>query len=200
MMNNGLLDWAVKSRALPGETESGDRCVVLEVWGGVLVAVIDGIGHGAEAARAADCAVQTIEENAARTFLSLLQQCHYNLLNTRGVVLSLAFLDKQRTMTWMGIGNVEGRLVRRRVQYAEKSESLLLRTGVVGGDTLPAFYPRGVTLIRGDMLIMATDGIRGDFEDIIDVESEPDEIAAKLIAQKSRLNDDALVFVGRYMG
>lgn len=201
-MKTGVIEWAAKSRSLPGETECGDRCVVLEVWGGVLVAVVDGVGHGSEAARAANRAIKTIEDNATRSFSSLLLQCHEDLLRTRGAVLSLAFLDNRRTMTWMGIGNVEGRLVRRRVQYAEKSESLLLRNGVVGGDNahLPAFYPRGVSLIRGDLLILFTDGIRNDFEDTLEVDDPPHKIAEDIITYNSRPNDDALVFVGRYIG
>lgn len=202
MNKTSVVEWSVRSRTLPGESFCGDRCLVMEVWEGVLIAVIDGIGHGEEAAKAAEVAAHTIEENATRSFSSLLQQCHAELQKTRGVVLSLAFLDNQRTMTWMGVGNVEGRLVRRRVQYAEKTESLLLRPGVLGGDTemLPAFYPRGVALVRGDLLVMATDGVKNDFADDIDVAAGPKKIAEDIIANKSRLNDDALVFVGRYTG
>jgi phosphoserine phosphatase RsbX len=202
MNKTGVVEWSVRSRTLPGETLCGDRCLVKQVWEGVLVAVIDGIGHGEEAARAADVAAETIEANAERSFSLLLQQCHSNLQKTRGVVMSLAYLDDQRTMTWMGIGNVEGRLVRRRVQYAEKIESLLLRPGVIGGDAegLPTFYPRGLALVRGDLLIMATDGVKNDWETNIDIASGPKKIAEDIIAKKSRANDDALVFVGRYTG
>lgn len=167
-----------------------------------MIAVVDGIGHGKEAAKAAELAIKTIEDNATRSFSSLLLECHTNLQGTRGAVMSLAFLDSRRTMTWMGIGNVEGRLVRRGVHSLDKAESLLLRTGVIGGETdnLPAFYPRGVALIRGDVLVLATDGIKNNFEREVDVMQSPDEIADELITNHSRPNDDALVFVGRYIG
>lgn len=202
MKKTGVVEWSVRSRTLPGETICGDRALVMEVWEGVLVAVIDGIGHGEEAAKAAQVAAETIEAHATRSFSLLLQQCHINLQKTRGVVMSLAYLDDQRTMTWMGVGNVEGRLIRGRVQYNDKTESLLLRTGIVGGDndTPPTFYPRGLALVRGDLLIMATDGIRNDFDHDIDVAAGPKRIADDIIANKSRPNDDALVFVGRYTG
>jgi serine/threonine protein phosphatase PrpC len=201
-MKTGVVEWAVQSRSLPGQTECGDVSLVLEVAGGVLVAVIDGLGHGREAALAADVAVNTIKENTERSFSSLLQECHSNLLKTRGVVLSLAFLDYDRTMTWMGIGNVEGRLVRRRIRYAEKSESLLLRTGVVGGDAddTPSFYSRGLSLVRGDILILATDGIRGNFDEAVDTSMNPETIAENIIDNYSIAYDDALVFVGKYIG
>ena len=74
MKKTGVVEWSVRSRSLPGETFCGDRCLVMEVWEGVLVAVIDGIGHGEEDARAAKCAVETIQAHANRTFSLLLQQ------------------------------------------------------------------------------------------------------------------------------
>lgn len=202
MKKSSIVEWSVRERTLPGETFSGDRCLVKEVWEGVLIAVIDGIGHGAEAAKAADCALETIEANADRSFSLLLQKCHANLKRMRGVVMSLAYLDDQRTMTWMGIGNVEGRLIRRRMQYNDKTESLLLRPGVIGGenDVVPTFYPRGLALMRGDLLIMATDGIKNDFDNDIEVAAGPKRIAEEIIATKCKPNDDALVFVGRYTG
>src|SRR5207247_350114 len=48
-----LIEWGVASLAMPGEAESGDRHLVKSVGTGVLVAVVDGLGHGAGAASAA---------------------------------------------------------------------------------------------------------------------------------------------------
>src|SRR5438132_6905050 len=56
-----LIEWGVASLALPGEAESGDRHLVKPVGTGVLVAVVDGLGHGAEAASAAKAAVAALE-------------------------------------------------------------------------------------------------------------------------------------------
>ena len=49
-----MIEWGVASRALPGETRSGDLHVVESFAGGALVAAVDGLGHGEEAADAAD--------------------------------------------------------------------------------------------------------------------------------------------------
>src|SRR5256885_9190382 len=59
-----LIEWGVASLALPGEAESGDRHLVKPVGTGVLVAVVDGLGHGAEAAAAAQAAVAALERHA----------------------------------------------------------------------------------------------------------------------------------------
>ena len=48
-----LLEWGVATRALEGQSESGDMAVVVPFDHGVLAAAVDGLGHGPEAARAA---------------------------------------------------------------------------------------------------------------------------------------------------
>src|SRR5437867_365164 len=48
-----LVHWAVATLALEGERESGDLHLVQPVTDGVLIAVVDGLGHGEEAAAAA---------------------------------------------------------------------------------------------------------------------------------------------------
>ena len=63
-MKRTLVDWSAASRARAGEKESGDRCVVKVQADGALLAVADGLGHGAEAALAADLAVRTVERYA----------------------------------------------------------------------------------------------------------------------------------------
>src|SRR4029077_9723821 len=50
------LDWGVAGLPLDGQAESGDRHVVQPFPGGFLLAVIDGLGHGSEAAMAATTA------------------------------------------------------------------------------------------------------------------------------------------------
>ncbi|MFZ3285209.1 MAG: hypothetical protein WA191_00020, partial [Telluria sp.] len=54
-----LLDYACAGRALPGQAVSGDACLVRPFPDGVLLAVIDGLGHGAGAAEASRTAIVT---------------------------------------------------------------------------------------------------------------------------------------------
>ena len=105
-----LLEWGVAARALPGERASGDLHLVETFTGGVLVAVVDALGHGEDAAVAARLAVATLAKYASEPVDALVQRCHQALRRrTRGVVMSLASFDAtERTMTWLGIGNVEG--------------------------------------------------------------------------------------------
>ena len=47
------IDTGVATLPLPGEPESGDLSLVKRIGSGTLVAVVDGLGHGQEAASAA---------------------------------------------------------------------------------------------------------------------------------------------------
>jgi hypothetical protein len=51
------LEWSHAARALPGQHEIGDACWVLETPALVRLAVVDGLGHGPEAAKAAAVAL-----------------------------------------------------------------------------------------------------------------------------------------------
>src|SRR5207249_5653266 len=92
-----LIDWGVATLALAGEAESGDLHLVKPVGRGVLVAAVDGLGHGAEAAAAARTAVTTLDRHADEFLIPVVRKCHEALIGTRGVVMSLAYLDGARS-------------------------------------------------------------------------------------------------------
>src|SRR5436190_181140 len=111
-MKTAEFEWGVAQLTLPGEHECGDRYLVEPFEGGALVALVDALGHGSEAARAAEAAVVTLGRNAKESLEVLLQRCHAGIRGTRGATISLALFDwRQRTMTWLGIGNVVGVLM-----------------------------------------------------------------------------------------
>src|SRR6185503_1117238 len=106
-------EWGAAMRAHPGETECGDAYVVETFENGALVAMIDALGHGPLAARAAGLAAQVLSRHAREEPAALIERCHASLRGTRGAAVSVAALDTaQRTLTWVGIGNVTGILVR----------------------------------------------------------------------------------------
>lgn len=185
---------------LPGQTESGDRCLVTHTEGGSLVAVVDGLGHGHEAAIAAEKAIEGIEQNASEPIDRLAQRCHALLSDTRGAVMNLATFDAKRgTMTWLGIGNVEGRLLLRTPESGYAQQHLLMRPGVVG-QKLPKLHISVSRVERGDLLIFATDGISPEFAEHIAIDASVKEIADNIISRYCKQTDDALVLVVRYLG
>jgi phosphoserine phosphatase RsbX len=199
-MNASLLDWGVASRALPGEAESGDHHLVKLFPSGALAAVVDGLGHGDEAASAAKAALKVLESCAQDTAISLLKRCHESIRTTRGAVMSLATFNAiEGTMTWLGVGNVEGLLIRSDAEVRPRYESLLLRRGVVGS-RLPPLYATILPVMRGDTLVFVTDGIRSGFERGLTLTEPPQQMAKGILARHILGTDDALVLVVRYMG
>jgi phosphoserine phosphatase RsbX len=182
------------------EAESGDVHVVAEFDHGVLVGVIDGLGHGYEAAVAANAASRTLAAFADEPLAALVERCHEALRRTRGAVMSLASFDgRDGSMTWTGIGNVEGVLVPGEGAPERRRETILLRGGIVGYQ-LPTVRTATLPVTAGDTLVLATDGIRSGFLADIAPHGAPQELADGILARHARGSDDALVLVARYLG
>jgi serine/threonine protein phosphatase PrpC len=195
-----LVHWGVATLALEGQVESGDLHLVQAVKDGVLIAVVDGLGHGEDAAAAARLAVATLERYAEEPPLSLLQLCHVALKGSRGVVMSLARFDAPRgTMTWLGVGNVEG--VLHHADWSERSgrASLVTRGGIVGSE-VPAVQAAVIPVNGGDTLVFATDGIASGFLSDVSSRDEPQRLADHILDRYGKGTDDALVLVARYLG
>jgi hypothetical protein len=191
------VEWAVAARALPGEIESGDLHLVSHFAEGVLIAAMDGLGHGPEAADAARIAATMLRQEPYDSVTSLMQRCHAALRKTRGVVLSLASIDAEANlMTWLGVGNVDGTLYR-----AGRSErqSIPHRSGVVGYE-MPPLRATVLPIARGDTLIFTTDGISSDFSVELRLDGPAQQIADDILGRHAKASDDALVLVVRYLG
>jgi hypothetical protein len=195
-----FLEWAVAGQPLAGQTVSGDLHLVESFPNGVLMAVVDGLGHGKEAARAAQLAVATLRAHAQESVVTALERCHDVLRPTRGAVLTLASLNAQaHAMTWVGVGSVEGVLLRADPAAGPPREDVLLYSGVVGS-LLPTVRGFVVPVARGDLLLIATDGVRSGFAEGVRLDEVPQTLADRILARNGKGTDDALVLVARYMG
>jgi phosphoserine phosphatase RsbX len=195
-----MVEYGVAKFVLPGQGESGDHHLVCCNRNGILIAAIDGIGHGEEAANASKAAAALLRSCADQPIISLVERCHERLRGTRGVVLSLAFIDSEHgMMTWLGVGNVQGVLMRAEAKKRNGQESLLLRAGVVGSQ-LPAVQATVLPIEQGDTLFFATDGVRSDFSVSLSARENPQRAADRILRQYRSGNDDALVLIVRLTG
>lgn len=206
------LAWGAASMTLSGEVESGDGYVVRAFHDGVVVAAVDGLGHGDEAAAAARTAIATIESSAHESVLAHFKRCHERLGRTRGAVMSIASFSNEGTLTWAGVGNIEGALLRGDGEGGDPSrEHMLVHAGVVGYQ-MPVLRPSILPLGRGDTLIFGTDGITPGFlngvtiakavepANALSASNEVRHMADRIIGQHAKGTDDALVVVVRYWG
>ena len=190
----------VASSHRSGESDSGDLSKVCEFSAGLVVAVIDGLGHGPEAGIAARTAAEVVASGAGKPIVLLFQRCHQALKPTRGATMGIAeFNFLNRTLEWLAVGNVDGVLLRGDPAARPPAETVVQRGGVVG-DRLPALQPSLLTLAPGDTLIMTTDGIDADFKENIRRGTSPQDLAEQICAAFAKGNDDALVLVARYRG
>jgi len=205
-LTDGMVEWGVVCLPKPGETQSGDGYVIKAFPDGVLVAGMDGLGHGEEAAAATKVAAATLESYAHEPLVSLVQRCHRELKDTRGVAMSLAsFNPRENVMAWIGVGNVEGLLIRghpgamgRRAE--DRTRERLLVLGGVVGYRIPTLRSRVAPVSHGDYLILATDGIHVDFAERLPFGLNPQALADHISGHHFKGTDDSLVLVVRYVG
>ena len=190
-----LVRFGVAGRPL--EADSGDAFVVAPFDAGVLIAVLDGLGHGSRAAFAARTAQQALLERPGDPVERLLSACHDALRRTRGAVVSLAAVDRAGGLTWAGVGDVEAAIVRRR---SSQPARVLAAAGGILGHSLPEIRPDSETLAPGDVLVFATDGIKPGSFQLAEPGAAPRANADRILAEGWTGRDDALVLVARYLG
>jgi len=194
------IEWGVATRSRRGEAVNGDLGVVAVLPEGLLVAAIDGLGHGGEAARAARKAGEVVRERASEELVPLIECCHDALRNTRGAVIGLAFMSHlRRTMTWLGVGNIEGLVLSADPSALQPKGYLALGSGVLGHE-LPSVRIATLDVRPGDVLILATDGVEGAFADSVDTSGSAQDISERILAVHWKPIDDALVLAVRYVG
>lgn len=197
-LKSSIARWGIATRVRSGESDSGDHCLVLERPDGLLLAVMDGAGHGPEAAAAARTAIETLRRASSAQPVDLVTQCHEQLRGTRGGVLSLGLIrPRDNSLSWLGVGNVEAAVFS---ATRENAARLLLRNGVVGM-WLPPLKAYTLELAPGDTVIFATDGVDNRFTDELEpAGKDPQALAESILRDYGRRSDDALALVLRYTG
>jgi len=198
----GPIEWATSGRPLPGEQVSGDQPIAIEIGkNAALFGVMDGLGHGPDAASAALRASDALRRAHTERVEVLIQLCHRVLGGTRGVAMTLARIDFEAgTLTWTGVGNVAANLVAKDITGTTIRSSARLTAGIVGY-RIPEIKPAQVVSIRaGDLLVIATDGISEDHLDHIDFAASAPVIAKDIAGKYAKETDDALVLAARHRG
>src|SRR3954470_1335495 len=181
---------------MDGEERSGDLAVFVPTSCGALTGVIDGLGHGPEAAEAAELCAGVVRAHAEAPARELMQACHERLLETRGVVMTVAWFDLERsTVSWAGVGNVDARLIH---VGPDQREDVALVFGGVIGYRMPNVRAATMPLERGDVLVMLTDGIDAAISPALTGGGAAQTMADRIFSMHGKGTDDALTVVIRY--
>ena len=150
MLNVGILNVPVH-----GETRCGDGVLIENGPSRSLYIVVDGLGHGDEAAEAADEAIATVSRFSHESLTEMISRSHDALRKTRGAAMSIAAVDHDRSIvTYAGIGNIGASLI-----TGSSSRSLMCQNGTVGAvmPRSPQEYTYPIT--QNTTLLMFSDGL-----------------------------------------
>ncbi len=191
---------AMVKRALNDAPHCGDECSFWQSGGKIILCMVDGLGHGEHAERAAKAVVDYVAHHLSEPLLDLFAGCNLALRSTRRVVMGVAVIDEEAgTLTYAGIGNTRAMIVRERhPEFAEgKTVRLSNNYGIVGGG-YKRLSPETVPLMPGDLVFMFTDGV----EEIINLSGYDDalradvwQLAEKIIKDWGRETDDVAVLI-----
>lgn len=106
--------------------------------------------------------------------------------------------QRESTLSWAGVGNVEGVLLPAGPALAAKH--LISVNDFLGSASRLRVHPATHNLQANDLLLFATDGIRGGFTAGLNRADTTRRIADAILAGYCTDNDDALVLVARYLG
>jgi phosphoserine phosphatase RsbX len=186
--------WGAVCRAKSGQQVSGDTYVI-ETYEGhnLLVAVIDGLGGGEEAQRAAVAAAEVVRAHPAYDITELMRQAHVALHGTRGAVMSILTLERaQRRATYAGVGNIGAQV------YSREPIKPISKNGILGY-RLPHLLKLSYTYNFGDTFVLYSDGVSSRFglESRLNLALAPQLLAEAILEQYGKSSDDATVVVLR---
>lgn len=188
-----LLDMGVVCVPLDGETACGDGWCVRQDADRATILLADGLGHGPNAAEAADTAIGVFRAVGDRTPKEVVTLLHEALRATRGAAVAVAEVRRTpdgATVDFCGVGNTVTAVI-----GPAGPRSLPSMNGTAGL-SVRALQPFAQALRPGDQLIMHTDGLTTRWR--LDAyprvrEHDPAIAAALLHRDASRGRDDATV-------
>ncbi len=181
---------------MPGETVCGDAWDLLRDEGGASILVVDGLGHGPQAAEASLAASRIFEKYGNQPIPAVLESLHHGLRGTRGAAVAvLRVQPAARQVAYGGIGNIAAAFlsegsIRRGVSQSGTA-------GVVARRISEFHYSHGNDLIA----VLHSDGIGTAWS--LDryaglTARDPTLVAGVIYRDFRRGSDDATVVVARW--
>jgi anti-sigma regulatory factor (Ser/Thr protein kinase) len=185
------LRFGIASRPISDRGPNGDAHLVKEWSEHTLLAVIDGLGHGHEAAVASRTATEYVLANHTRDVEQIITGLQVCLRATRGAAASLVRVDgRARRLALCGAGNIEARIIGEPAMHPTSMD------GVLG------LHLRKVRKFEYQYnslraVLLHSDGIssRFDLADYPLLYKQPQEVAEQIMAKYGKANDDATLVI-----
>lgn len=189
------LEVAAVNRPCRGELVSGDAVAWVEVDGGVLFAVVDGLGHGRDANIAAKAATRYVKREPSADLERLMFQLDERLGETVGAAVALCSIDIRSGMIrYCAIGNTVLRI------EGDRAVRIGAAPGTVGG-RVGRVRVESAQLSEGEVLLMHTDGVsdRTGFDGYPQLRYHaPETVVETIIKRFGKSHDDATCVACRF--
>lgn len=139
---------------MKGEDVAGDGWLLRDAGDYRTVLVIDGLGHGPNAARAARAGIEAFARHPAATPGALMQICHTALASTRGAAGAAARVNAAKKHgSFAGVGNIACR-----IEWTGERRQLVSHSGTLG-HVMRRVQEFEFDFPTGALLILHSDGL-----------------------------------------
>lgn len=177
---------------MKGESACGDSFLALPAASRSLYMVVDGLGHGINAAEAANEAVSVVQASAGEGATEILIRAHDALKKTRGAAMSVVLVDHDRQLVvCSGVGNISTAVITGNAMH-----SMPAQNGTLGAVLPPRIQEYTYPIEPNSVLMMYSDGLTSKcaptgYPGLQN--RHPQLIAGLLYRDFSRRRDDATV-------
>lgn len=188
----GNLDLASISLPRIGEKNCGDGVSTASSDELDSILVVDGLGHGDEAAEAAQQAISVYSRSPLADPISTIERIHQQLAGTRGAAIALLQIDHSKNqVNFVGVGNISCRI------YAHHtSKGCVSSPGIVGG-RMGSLSQYDYDWSPGAHLLMYSDGIKSSAQLGNSLPQSAMLAAAEVYRDGYRTTDDTTVVVAK---
>jgi serine phosphatase RsbU (regulator of sigma subunit) len=184
-------------RPCQGEWVSGDAVVIRPLEHGIFAAIVDVLGHGAEAHELALVIDAYLARHGSSDVSDLMTRLHQHVKGTRGAAVGLCAIDAvSGRVAYVGTGNT---VLRR---FGKTDTRLVSQDGVLG-QNMRTPRPQTLQLEKGDLIVLYTDGVQDRFtsDDYPGVfHHVPKDVVRTIVERFGKDYDDAACIAVRYSG
>ena len=178
-----------------GHRISGDGTFTAESEQGAFAAIIDGLGHGPEAAESARCCIEILVDRWSSNVEGLATRMHKSLQGLRGAAAGLLHICR-KTGKLHYVGNTTARCW---PENGISEKRLISRDGVLGGNLRKA-TTQELAISPPATILLYTDGVSSHFraEDCPGLlRDQPRIVARRIVRDFGKKFDDAACVVLR---
>lgn len=148
------------SHSKSGKAKAVPEILDLKKCSTVLLAIVDGIGHGNKAAAITEKVIDCIKDNYKLELSLIIKECHDTIVYSRGAALGIALVNiVESYIHYIGVGNV----IMQVAGNKNSSHKFITNDGIIGYNLPKRLLTSTYKYNPGSMVVMHSDGVNGRF-------------------------------------